>query len=318
MRCIGHLSDEAKARTFSDFLYVEGIANQVEEDAGHGWAVWVSLEDQLAPAAEWLAKYRRNPDDARYRQKARQAEVLKEQAVKSDADYARKIKDGRTVFRPVSGTGSRPLTTALIAISAGVYLTALGPAAGTVSAWFSFSQAPTGMPEILHGEIWRLLTPVFLHFGILHILFNMFWLWDLGGLIENRLGPARLAVLLVALAAVSNLVQYGAGTLLLKLAAADTPNAVAIVAQRTALLLGSGGHFGGMSGVNFGLLGYVWMRGRHDPGSGLILNPQTLLMALVWFVLCFTPVFGNVANGCHLAGLVLGTGWGYLAARRAR
>jgi len=316
MRCIGHLDNEEQARVFSDFLYVERIVNQVEEDPGQGWAVWVSSEDELAVASDWLAKFRQQPTDPRYRQKARQADRLKQQEVESDAEYARKIKDARKVFRPVTGTGSRPLAVSLIAISALVFLASNGPAAGLVSAYFSFSQFPSGMPEILHGQLWRLVTPIFIHFGWLHIFFNMLWLWELGGMIENRLGPAKLALIVVGLAVVSNAAQYFGAELLLKLAAASGPGAMSAVAQRSADMLGSGLNFGGMSGVNYGLLGYIWMRGHHDPHSGLFLNPQSLMIMLVWFVLCFTPIFGHIANGCHFAGLALGAAWGWLAAQR--
>jgi GlpG protein len=316
MRCIGHLDHEAQARTFSDFLYVEGIANQVEDDPGHGWAVWVSSEDELARAGEWLAKFRQQPTDARYRQKARQADRLKQKEVESDEEYARKIKDRRQVFRAVTGPGSRPLTVTLMAISALVFMGSNGPAEALIGTQLSFSEFPTGMPEILNGQLWRLITPVFLHFGWLHIFFNLLWLWDLGGMIESRLGPIKLGLLLAGLAIGSNLVQYFGAQILLHAAGASGPGWFAAVALRSAQMLGGGLDFGGLSGVNYGLLGYVWMRGRHDPGSGLFLHPQSLMIMLIWFVLCFTPIFGNIANGCHLGGLALGTAWGWLAAQR--
>lgn len=317
MRCIGHLDNQEQARTFSDFLYVEGIANQVEDDPGHGWAVWVSSEDELAQAGEWLDQFRQQPTDPRYRQKARQADRLKQKEIESDEEYARKIKDRRQVFRPATGPGSRPLTVTLMVISALVFLSSNGPAGALIGAHLSFSRFPTGMPEIMDGQIWRLITPIFIHFGWLHILFNLLWLWDLGGMIESRLGSAKFALLMVGLAVGSNAFQYFGAHLLDQLAGASGPGWLAATAQRSAEMLGDGLKFGGLSGVNYGLLGYIWMRGRHDPGSGLFLHPQSMMIMLIWFVLCFTPIFGNIANGCHLGGLALGAAWGWMAARRA-
>ena len=51
--------------------------------------------------------------------------------------------------------------------------------------------------EPVSGEYWRLLTPVFLHFNWLHITFNSLWLWELGALIERRLGTTMLLPLVL-------------------------------------------------------------------------------------------------------------------------
>lgn len=315
MRCIGHLPSQEQAQTFGDFLYVEGIVNQVEDDPGHGWAVWVASEDELEKATEWLAKFRQQPNDPCYRQKARHADRLKQQEIESDIEYARKVRDRTKVFRSVTGVSGRPLTAALMVVSAIVFLISIGPAQPLVEQFLSFSRLPTGMPEILSGQVWRLITPIFIHFGWLHILFNMLWLWDMGGMVENRMGTAKLAMLIVGLAVVSNAVQYFGAVTLLQVAGVSGPGAVSAVALRSAEMLGSGLKFGGFSGVNYGLLGYIWIRGRQDPSSGLFLHPQSVAAMLIWFFLCFTPIFGSIANGCHLGGLACGCVWGWLAAQ---
>ena len=136
------------------------------------------------------------------------------------------------------------------------------------------------LPEVRAGEIWRLLTPIFLHFNVMHILFNMIFLRDNGSLIESRQGSKVLILLVVVIGIGSNLGQY--------------------------FFAGEGPEFGGMSGVLYGLLGYTWLRGYCDPSSGLRLAPTTLVVMLVWLFLCLAGIIPHVANGTHVVGLIMG------------
>lgn len=140
---------------------------------------------------------------------------------------------------------------------------------------------PTGLAEVKRGQVWRLITPIFLHFNLLHILFNMMALVDIGGLIEMRKGALRLAALVLVSALVSNLAQFAWGHF-------QSPN------------------FGGMSGVIYALFGYVWMKGRHEPAGGLYLSQRTTTYMLVWLVFCMTGAVGAIANAAHVAGLATG------------
>ena len=51
MRLIGHLPNEASALTFSDFLYVQGIHNQIEHEHD-GWGIWILSEDEIDKAKD--------------------------------------------------------------------------------------------------------------------------------------------------------------------------------------------------------------------------------------------------------------------------
>jgi GlpG protein len=67
-----------------------------------------------------------------------------------------------------------------------------------------------------------------------------------------------------------------------------------------------------MSGVVYGLLGYVWMMARFRPGEGLFMHPVTILTMMVWFFLGFFGLLGPIANTIHAVGLGLGLGWGLI------
>jgi GlpG protein len=141
---------------------------------------------------------------------------------------------------------------------------------------------------------------MFIHFSILHIFFNMLWLRDLGSIVEGYDGRRKFLVLLFLTAALSNLAQF-----MIRIPGFPT-------------LSGGTPWFGGMSGVVYGLFGYIWMRGKFDPRSGLHLHKEIVIQMLVWLVLCFTGVIGAIANMAHLFGLLTGMAVGYLVSLRQR
>lgn len=297
MRIIGHIQDELQARTFADFLYVQGIQNQLEFQKGEGWAVWISEEDQLTPAGQLLEQFRTNPRDARYQKEARNASELRAKEDKSQAEYRKKIKDHTQLFRPLTMYGFGPFTFALIAASCVVFfLSRFGTDFDPIHSLFISEVMGRNrvlgamLSEVRHGQVWRLFTPALIHMSMAHLLLNMLWLRDLGSMIEAHLGTLQLALLVLVIGCVSNVAQYYV----------------------------SGPAFGGMSGIVYGLLGYVWIRGKLDPGSGLFLHTTTVIMMLGWFVLCYTPwltpLVGHVANTVHAAGLVVGMAWGFFSA----
>lgn len=141
------------------------------------------------------------------------------------------------------------------------------------------------METYLHKwQWWRLITPVFIHFSLWHILFNGMAIWELGRRLEIFLGGRRYVLLFGLLAAVSNLAQY---------------------------IMTSASLFGGLSGVLFGylgLIGVLYRRSRHPllrlPKGIYILGGISLLAGIF-------NVFGfafdiSIANGAHLGGLLAG------------
>jgi GlpG protein len=298
MRLIGHLPEEPPARVFGDWLYVQGIENQVEQDES-GWGIWIVDEDRIPDAMLKLETFRMDPGNPAFKEQAKGADALRAEAAKGQQQWERRLRDRRHLFRPLRDYGFGPLTYGLIVLSVIVFLLSkFGNNPEAVSGLFitrieylddAIRYQPS-LPEIRHGQIWRLFTPMLVHFSILHILFNMLWLKDLGSMVEGRQSTLFLAVFVLVTAGVSNLAQY----------------------------YWSGPSFGGMSGVVYALLGYIWLRGKFDPGSGLFLHQSTVIMMIIWFLAGVLQLLGPIANLAHGAGLAMGMAWGYLASRRYR
>jgi GlpG protein len=291
MRLIGHLANESTARTFGDYLFVQGIQNRIEHQPEDGWGIWVNDEDQIEGASRLLAEFQANPGDPKYQTQAKNAAGLRAEQEKGEEAWRKKLRDRRHLFRPLTGYGFGPLTFLLIIVSVAVFVASnFGRDLERIMWLFITTYRDRGLPEIQQGQVWRLLTPIFVHYDILHIFFNMLWLRDLGSMIEGRQSTWHLGLLVVVIAICSNLAEFYIG---------HTPA------------------FGGMSGVVYGLFGYIWLRGKFDPASGLFLHPTTVVMMIVWFFICLTGYL-PVANIIHAVGLAMGLAWGYLSSLRYR
>jgi GlpG protein len=180
-----------------------------------------------------------------------------------------------------------PVTLALILLSIGGFLMYLYTPMNWLNALsFSSSQVSDnqGLFEAIDGQYWRLITPAFLHFGWLHIVFNCLWLWDLGRRVEQVMGHLNMFMLFLVIAVVSNASQFE---------------------------FGGGGLFGGMSGVVYGLLGFSWVAPQLQP-AWPIQPPKAIMIFMVgWLVVCMSGMvevlgFGAIANAAHLGGLLCG------------
>lgn len=294
MRQIGTINDETQARLFGDYLYAQGITNEVEEaEAPGGWAVWVHDEDRLDESAQQLERFRRNPNTAEFKKVAVKAAQLRAEERKNQKEFERRFRSSEEIFPALKPYRPGLLSIVLICICGFVaFKTNLG-SDPEQRAFFFISNQVWSHPlfgklyEVRHGEVWRLISPIVLHFGTVHLICNLLWLFQLGSLIESRLSSWALLAQVLVIGVVSNLAQYLVG----------------------------GYRFGGMSGVVYGLFGYVWIRGHLDPAIGMLLDRTTVALMLVWFFLCFTGWVGPIANIAHTTGLLMGMAWGFLAAK---
>ncbi len=129
------------------------------------------------------------------------------------------------------------------------------------------------------NQWWRLFTPAFIHFGAIHIVFNLIWWWLLGSQLERSFGSVSLAVIF----------------------------AIAAISSNVAQLLVSGPNFGGLSGVVYALFGYVWWIGWLRPSWGIGLPNSLIYFLLGWLALGYLDILWvNMANEAHLFGLISG------------
>jgi membrane associated rhomboid family serine protease len=185
--------------------------------------------------------------------------------------------------RSLRSLATRPVVTyALIAASVVAFLPSLaaGPGAGPGGNPLAVDFALFG-PAVAQGEWWRLITSGFLHYGLIHLAFNMIILVQLGAMLEPTLGRLRFG-LLYATALFGG--SFGA------------------------LLLQPGGRTAGASGAVFGLMGaaVVGMRRRGvDP-------MQSGIGGLLAINLVLTFVIPGISIGGHLGGLAGGAAAGSL------
>jgi GlpG protein len=130
-------------------------------------------------------------------------------------------------------------------------------------------------------NIWRSISPIFLHFSVEHLIFNSLTFWYLGGMLERITGRFFYTALVLVLAIVGNISQ----------------------------LLASGPLFGGLSGVVYGFIGIAFIYQLKVNDLGI---PKGLFyVSIGWLLLGVSGVFSaiglfNVANAAHVGGLLSG------------
>lgn len=301
MRQITTLPEES-ARRFSDYLATLKIDTHLQADPG-GLAVWVRDEDKVPRAREELEQFLRAPTDPRYGRASAAARALRRREETEEEEYRRLQEQAEERFEPsTEEPGPRPATFLIMGLCVLVALaTGMGsPTSSLTRRLLIATQPPAGglgLHEILSGEVWRLFTPALLHFkveddptGLMHIAFNLLLFLSLGGQVESVQGTRRFVLLVLAVAVLSNLVQYYLG---------------GSTFQGLRPSLAGSYNFGGMSGVVYGLLGYVWIKSRTEPELGLQASAGAVVILIGWLLLG-PMVDKNIANGAHVGGLAAG------------
>ncbi|HEX2161750.1 MAG TPA: rhomboid family intramembrane serine protease [Thermoleophilaceae bacterium] len=191
-------------------------------------------------------------------------------------------RDRTKVRRAASvGVGEDPMLTYVliginVAVALGAFLSgASATGGGGIGSSSLLADGAVSRFHVDQGDYWRLLTSGFLHTGLIHLLFNMFALYILGGMLEPAIGRLRFAIVYF--------VSLFAGSF-------------------GALLLTPDGATAGASGAIFGLMGaaVIVMRDRG-------INPMESGIGLwIGLNLLITFTIPGISIGGHIGGLIGG------------
>jgi membrane associated rhomboid family serine protease/TPR repeat protein len=163
-------------------------------------------------------------------------------------------------------------------VTAGTALLAIG----ITLAWWAKGDVSSLLETamIRRGELWRLVTSIFPHLSLWHLVFNVYWLWVFGTLIEKEYGHFKTAALILLFAVGSSSFEFA---------------------------FSSGGV--GLSGVGYGLFGLLWILSKRDQRFQDAIDQGTIQLFVVWFFICIFTTVTNimpVANIAHGVGAALG------------
>jgi len=134
---------------------------------------------------------------------------------------------------------------------------------------------------IWDGKYWGLITSAFVHLEIWHLAFNIYWLWELGQLLEKRIGSLQWVAFVLFSATISSGAQ---------LAVSDTTGI-------------------GASGVVYAIFGFIFAARNRIEEFKLALTKQTIVIFIAWLFICLITTYFNifvVGNGAHISGFIFG------------
>ncbi|WP_253160830.1 rhomboid family intramembrane serine protease [Stieleria tagensis] len=329
MRRIGTLPDPDEARRFSDYLYTQSIECSVDprtssdapppDGASPSPAVcdlWIRDETHVERAKQELETFREDPDNERYRvggaaerrRKQQQAEEKRKKQLQQKVHPKSPVGGGPLMGAPLRQQAI-PIVIAVIVLSViASFATNFGqphpsPVPGELSLeetvfyglsfvdWRDYVFTEDAFASIKKGQVWRLVTPIFLHGDAFHLAFNMLALYFLGSVIERLEGSWFMLGLLLASGIFGGLVQVW------------LPEKDSLPPLLAGL---AGSPFSiGASGAVYGLFGYLWIRPALSPMYPVRMVPANVAIMLGWLVFCVFFV-DRIANGAHIGGLIAG------------
>ena len=185
------------------------------------------------------------------------------------------------------------VTYGLIAINVLVYLAMCAGGVGVMAQNLAMTVkwGTNFGPETLTGGWWRLVTSVFVHFGLIHLTLNMLTLYQIGRLTERL---------------------YGSGRFLMLYLFAGVTGSIASLLWHP--MINSAGASGAIFGVFGGLLVFV-LKYRHELPKSIAVQQRASILVLIGYNLLYGFTHPGIDNGAHLGGLLGGVLLGLTLAR---
>lgn len=254
---------------FTRFLWQQEIPHRVVHE-GDINEIWVAPNVNPEQIEALFAMWRRGEDLSQYR------------IVQPPSNQASILQIARRAWLSVSLIVISALVTLLIGLGSNF----------EYMQWFTITELLQRGEDIytqplLHSlesfQLWRFISPIFMHFSVIHILFNCLWIWVIATRMEIIQGRIALLALVLLSGVISNVAQFYI----------------------------SGPLFGGLSGVVYALLGYSWLWDRQNPHRAFGMPPAIMGFMVLMLALGYTGAFealglGAIANTAHLAGLIAG------------
>lgn len=262
-------------KPFLNFLKQQAIATRVTEEDGEQ-QLWMVDQSRILDVADYAAQW------------ASGDLALQPQASRATVDPSYTASKSLIVWHFLS---LLPVSVVLLVLGIlGALLVYMDRQTLAYAEPFLFQAIRQGqiMPlsaSLAAGEYWRIFTPVFIHFGLLHVAFNCLLLWEIGRRIEQVKGSLHYVFCVVIIGIIGNIAQYIA-----------SPNAI----------------FGGLSGIVYGVIGYVGVYQIYVYHPILQFNKAAIAFSIVWILLGVSGIVdvfiigGGVANTAHISGLIMG------------
>ena len=355
-KLISYPSEPLLAEKLHAWLAVNQIDARCKQ-VGEEWEIWVLDEDQLLAAHELAATFNTNPDDPQFAtvlNKANKIEAEKDKLQRARRKDSHKLQ--RHLTRPAKSlTRSIIILCSVLFGASLVFQSSNGnfiheslgvvrttsanesynerinelrqsenlsadAAKKNVDAMRNSSCNSLRLEDIKRGQVWRMVTPIFLHAApgeidensgrrsitsssiftsFLHIFFNMYWLFVLGLGLERQFGSSNFILLILFTGVIS---------ILLPAIAPDGG-----IFGFTAL---GGSKVVGFSGVIYGIIGFGWIKMKMQPHLGTIIPSFVFIFMMIWLGIGLVSpeggFFGAISHLAHAAGLLAGMAFGYV------